>query len=198
MAAGGRAFTLVEILIVLAIALALGAVSLRSAMSWSDRDRLASAVSGLSSAALEARSHALMRSAPVGLVAARREPGAVRIGMVFEAEGNEDAGEGALLDSVESEGRAMRVLYELPEGFGIADGDAPAESAGDGGQRTRLLRAMPDGSVVLAGLGWSLTHGQAVYLPAIEPWTARISFDEADGETETEDFSPAGTGADGP
>lgn len=177
MTGGRRAITLIELLIVLAVALALSAVSLRSALSWSDEDRLDAVVSGLSSAALEARSVALRRMLPVELVAERAEPGVFRVGIV-----NVGTSDG-LLDEVE----VMSVLYELPEDLSIVSGEGIIESGG----RVALLRLRPDGAAELAGEGWTLTQGEMVYTPTVGAWTARLTFAVTSKEEVATDFEPA-------
>lgn len=175
MTGGRRAITLIELLIVLAVALALGAVSLRSALSWSDEDRLDAVVSGLSSAALEARSQALVKSVPVDLVAERLEGGVVRVGMVIEDQVAERGGDGVEAALIEVE-PAIRVLYELPEGLALEIEGSSIED--ESAERIGLLRVMPDGSAVLDGERWMLVSGEQRYEPTLGAWTARLSFAE--------------------
>lgn len=173
----GRGITLIELLIVLAVALALGAVSLRSALSWSDEDRLDAVATGLSSAALEARSVALRRMTPVELVAERAGPGVFRVGMV-DVGAQDDS-----LDEVED----MSVLYELPEDLSIVSGEGISESGG----RVALLRLRPDGAAELSGEGWTLTQGETVYTPTVGAWTARLTFAVTAEGDEAADFESA-------
>lgn len=172
MRARGRAITLIELLIVLAVALALGAVSLRGALTWSEGDQLRAATDAIASAALEARAEAIAFGTSVELVATVRAGDAVAVGMVQleaapgdESPGSEDFG------AASEEPNAI-VLYELPEGLRIerAEGEEP-----EGKQPIRLVRLLPDGSAVLAEGTWYLSRGDERFVPTVERWTARLA-----------------------
>ncbi len=175
MTAGGRALTLIELLIVLAIALAIGAVSFGGAMSWSDAERLASVQDGLSSAALETRSKALAQQRPVELVAERDGRGRMRVGVLTSEETPTESGDafGEPMQAFPEE--RFGVLYELPGDMDIAT-DEVSEFPDASGERIVLLRVLPDGSVSMLPGAWTLTQGDAVFKPTIETWTARLSF----------------------
>ena len=186
MTAGGRAITLIELLIVLAIALAIGAVSFGGAMRWSADERLASVQQGLSSAALEARSLALSRQQPIELVAERNASGVTRVGVLIAS--NEGAGEMASFDApvIEEAEERLRVLYELPADITIGTDEVDQAESG-GADRVALLRVMPDGTVSMQGGSWTLTQGESVYTPAVETWTAKLSFTPEDTGDEGSD-----------
>lgn len=175
MTAGGRALTLIELLIVLAVALAIGAVSFGGAMSWSDAERLASVQDGLSSAALEARSKALAQQRPVELVAEHDGRGRMRVGVLTTEETPTGSGDafGEPMQAFPED--RFGVLYELPGDMDIAT-DEVSEFPNASEERIVLLRVLPDGSVSMATGAWTLTQGDAVFRPTIETWTARLSF----------------------
>ena len=188
MTAGGRAITLTELLIVLAIALAIGAISFGGALRWSDAERLASVQQGLSSAALEARSLALQLQQPIDLVLDRSAKGAIRVGVLFTSD--EGIGEVASFDTpaLEESPQKLRVLYELPEDF-LIDTELSAEDESGSGHRLAILRVMPDGTSLMQDSNWTLMQGESVYAPEIETWTARLTFTPVDTSDDPDEIS---------
>lgn len=195
MTAGGRAITLIELLIVLAIALAIGAVSLRSALTWSDEEQLAAVQSGLSSAALEARSVSLAEQRPVELVAEVTARGAFRVGTLTPVESVAAAESELALEVAPAMDDRLSVLYELPVDMSIED-DA-GESMDDAGLldsergRIALMTLLPDGSARLSGSSWALVREEQRYLPSIETWTARLAFTPEESEANEDGFLSA-------
>ncbi len=184
MTSGGRAITLVELLIVLAIALAIGALTFKSAVTWTDKDKLEAVQTGLSSAALEARSEALALQRPFELVAQESDRGVFRIGMIETHEHAEFLASDFEVNVEEPESR-MRVLYELPAAMRIqVDDPVDFDPQGQlGSEPIVLMRLLPDGSAVLPGFAWTLSQEDRVFAPSIARWTARFAFslrDEGD------------------
>lgn len=176
MRARGRAITLIELLIVLAVALALGAVSLRGAVTWSDADRLRAAEDGLASAALEARAEALRSGGAVELISFENDRGAALVGMRRETLGDET-------DAIETEVIADEVgpvvLYELPEGMTITSEDQEeAEAPGE----IVLVRLLPDASASIAQPQWRLARGEERFAASIERWTGRLTLSPVETE----------------
>lgn len=205
MTAGGRAITLIELLIVLAIALAIGAISLRGAFSWSEDEQLKAVQSGLSSAALEARSLSLAEQRPVELVVEETERGTFRVGTLAPVEPRSDSADAfglqddpvtdlmadLAVDPVLDE--TLNILYELPAGMIIEDetgGVVEEVSAfGDGSARISLMLLMPDGSARLSDSSWALVRDELRYLPSLEAWTARLTFTQEDLEQDEAPFT---------
>lgn len=190
MRARGRAITLIELLIVLAVALALGAVSLRGAVTWSDADRLRAAEDGLASAALEARAEALRSGGAVELVSFNNDRGAALVGMRRESQGEEAD---ATATEVIGEDVGLVVLYELPKGMTITGEDSEdAESPGE----IVLVRLLPDGSALIAQPQWRLSRGEERLAASIERWTGRLTLSpvepEEAGALEVLDFTDDG------
>ena len=207
MPVGGRAITLIELLIVLAIALAIGALSLRGAVTWTEQDRIKAVESGLSSAALEARARALREQKPFELVAIESDRGVFRVGMQTGSllpQNGSDVIEDSAFAFDELSQSKFDVLYELPEPMRIGldeSGEAARNETSDSGAIV-LLRLMPDGSAGLADSGWTLTQDDRVFTPSLAKWTARLAlvlreedaesneFAEMTDETDSEDVGP--------
>ena len=187
MRARGRAITLIELLIVLAMALALCVVSLRGALTWSETDQLRAATDAIASAALEARAEAIARGESVELVALVRAGGAVAVGMVSRrTEAGDEPSESEGFGIANEEPRAI-VLYELPEGLRI---DRAEGEEAEGEEAIRLVRLLPDGSAVLAEGLWYLSRGEERFVPTVERWTARLALSPA----KSDDTSSIGAG----
>jgi len=177
MGARGRAITLIELLIVLAVALALGAVSLRGAVTWSDADRLRAAEDGIASAVLEARAEALRTGGAVELIAFENDRGAALVGMRRESLGDE--ADATAIEEVVGEVVGPEVLYELPDGMTIT-GEDPEDAEAPG--EIVLVRLLPDGSASLAQPQWHLARGEERFAASIERWTGRLTFSPVDTE----------------
>lgn len=186
-----RAFTLIELLIVVAVLVVLGSLAITSSFRWSDEERVESAQQGISSAILEARSAALEQGVPVDVVYVAPEYGLPSIGMVVSIDDSEPSGAAINSefnqDSVEP---VPTLLYELPERLAVVFGDVsdtgfvhetdilaePIESFKD--DETRLVRVMPDGHASLSEDSWELEADDRRFQPSVESWTGRLTFQE--------------------
>ncbi len=193
MPVGGRAITLIELLIVLAIALAIGALSLRGAVTWTQQDRIEAVQSGLSSAALEARARALREQKPFDLVAVETDHGVFRVGMQARqsrSESETDVISDSALAFDEAGPSRIEVLYELPEAMriGLDDSGEVARPEDSQAESILLVRLMPDGSAGLADTDWTLTQDDRVFTPTLAKWTARLAFSLREDERMSDDF----------
>jgi len=194
MPVGGRAITLIELLIVLAIALAIGALSLRGAVTWTEQDRIAAVESGLSSAALETRARALREQKPFELVAIKTDRGVFRVGMLTKsslprADGDVLDDSALAFDDVRES--KLDVLYELPEPMriGLDESGEAAQIESPDSEAIVLVRLMPDGSASLADTGWTLTQDDRVFVPSLAKWTARLTLSQREDELGSDVFA---------
>ena len=194
MPVGGRAITLIELLIVLAIALAIGALSLRGAVTWTEQDRIEAVESGLSSAALEARARAMREQKPFELIAVETDRGLFRVGMRTTASPTQADGEfiddpALAFDDVRES--KLDVLYELPEAMriGFDESVEAVRSESSESDSIVLVRLMPDGSASLADTDWTLTQDDRVFTPSLAKWTARLALSQREEELEPDDFA---------
>ncbi len=201
-----RAFTLIELLIVVAVLVVLGSLAITSSFRWSDEERVESAQQGISSAILEARSAALEQGVPVDVVYVAPEYGLPSIGMIVSTTDSEPSGAAINSefnqDSIEP---IPALLYELPERLAVVFGAVsdtgfvhetdilaePMDSFED--DETRLVRVMPDGHASLSEDSWELEADDRRFQPAIENWTGRLTFQEI---VEDDFYGVAGGGED--
>ncbi|RNC81517.1 MAG: hypothetical protein ED559_06915 [Phycisphaera sp.] len=180
MTSRGRAFTVIELLIVVALMLAVGCLVIVSGFAWSEKERVEAAEKGISASVEEARAMALRLGRPVRLVATSYDTGSTRLSL----EPWEDAFDSDQLESDETSSKAQ-AIYELPDGLSIAhseEGDSffphetdvfvQAESV-----PISLLDVYPDGQAKLSDELWQLESAGAVHVPSLDSWAGTLRFE---------------------
>ena len=190
-----RAFTLIELLIVVAVLVVLGSFAITSSFRWTDEERVESAQQGISSAILEARSAALEQGVPVDVVYVAPEYGLPSIGMIASTADSEPSGIAINSEfNQDSSEPVPTLIYELPERLTVVFGavsdtgfvhetdilSEPIDSFIDSFEddETRLVRVMPDGHASLSDDSWELEADDRRFQPAIESWTGQLTFQE--------------------
>jgi len=177
-----RAFTLIELMIVVAVMVVIGGLVVVSGFRWNDADRINAAQHGISSAILEARAAALESGVPVSVSLIERDDGSSYLAMSpTRAEGG---------DEVESEEEPQpTALYELPSKLTIAaapegnSGSLPHETdfgsfeqSYSDSSELPLVLALPDGRAMLAAEPWQLDADGSRLEPRLETWTGQLEF----------------------
>lgn len=191
MTSRGRAFTVIELLIVVSLLLALGSLVIVSGFTWSERERVEATEKGISASVEEARAMALRLGRPVRLVAIGSGTGKTRLTLEPWADSFES-------DQPENEETVnhARVIYELPDGLSIAhaedsDSFAPHETdifVQSESAPIALLDVFPDGQAKLSDGSWQLESDGAVHVPSLDSWAASLRFEAVELE-EFADFA---------
>ena len=176
-----RAFTLIELMIVVAVMVVIGGLVVVSGFRWNDAERINAAQHGISAAILEARAAALESGVPVSVSMIERDDGSSYLAMSPK---RAEAG-----DEVESEEEPQpTALYELPSKLTIVA--VPEENRGlphetdigsfeqsySDSSELSLVLALPDGRALLAVEPWQLDADGSRLEPRLETWTGRLEF----------------------
>lgn len=188
MTSRARAFTVIELLIVVALLLAVGSLVIVSGFAWSSNARVKAAEKGISSSIDEARALAIRLSRPVRLHAHSSETGSTLLALEPWTESFES-------DELEKEetSRAPLVIYELPRGLSIMTSEnsatfIPHETdifAQDDPVSVVLLDVFPDGQVRLADESWQLESAAAYHVPSLDSWAGTLRLETV----ETDEFA---------
>lgn len=178
-----RAFTLIELMIVIAIVLALSGLALAGGLFTSGDRVIGDSEKGLSASIDEARAMAIRQDWPVRLVALARDEGPTLISA--EAWPRSVSGEIDSETGFEDEEEASgTVLYELPRGLGIAPDDGmsglPHETdifLSAEPVPTTLVDVYPDGRVSIGSSDWVLTFDERTFAPILDAWTGLLRFE---------------------
>ncbi len=179
-----RAFTLIELMIVIAIVLALSGLALAGGLFTSGDRVIGDSEKGLSASIDEARAMAIRQDWPVRLVALARDDGPTLISAEAwprSLSGASDFETGFADDEEESPGT---VLYELPRGLVIAPDDGmsglPHETdifVDAEPVPTTLVDVYPDGRVSIGSSNWVLTFDERSFTPILDAWTGLLRFE---------------------
>lgn len=187
MTSRGRAFTVIELLIVVALLLAVGSLLIVSGFAWSSDARIEAAEKGISASIEEARAMAIRLSSPVRLHAHSSETGSTLLALEPWTESFENDGQ-----KNEETSRVPLVIYELPGGLSImatknSDTFTPHETdifAQDDPVSVVLLDVFPDGQVRLAEESWQLESSAAHHVPLLDSWAGTLRLETV----ETDEF----------
>lgn len=183
-----RAFTLIELMIVIAIVLALSGLALAGGLFTSGDRVIGDSEKGLSASIDEARAMAIRQDWPVRLVALARDDGPTLISAEAwprSLSGASDFETGFANDEEEAPGT---VLYELPRGLVIAPDDGmsglPHETdifVDAEPVPTTLVDVYPDGRVSIGSYSWVLTFDERSFTPILDAWTGLLRFEPVPG-----------------
>ncbi|NEO28293.1 MAG: hypothetical protein F6K03_15790 [Kamptonema sp. SIO4C4] len=180
MTSRGRAFTVIELLIVVALVLAVGSLVVVSGFAWSASARVEAAEKGISASVEEARAMAIRLCCPVRLHAYSSDTGSTLLALDPWRESFES-------DEPEREETPLPpvVVYELPSGLSIMPSESsttftPHETdllVQDDPVPVVLLDVFPDGQVRLAEESWQLRSASAYHVPALDSWAGALRFE---------------------
>jgi prepilin-type N-terminal cleavage/methylation domain-containing protein len=187
-----RAFTLIELLIVVALIVVLSGVTVVSGFRWSNAEQISATQDGISSAILEARAAALASGISARVMFVSNDDGLSYIGLLLQKSKDEDVRATGLDSAFESSfsesDSQIVVLYELPENLvivPIADSanDNPHETdqylldhTGTHSVELPIVVVVPDGRAMLSTQPWELDFDGILYRPSLESWTGKIKF----------------------
>lgn len=197
----GRGFTLLELMIVIALVIALAALAWPGLASLSPSVVRREAESRLGSAAMAARAESEIRGEVLEVWVVGDAPARIELRRVGTAPmGRDSERESA---NVEGAGATVLRMGELPSGVVIAGG--AAGGGGFGGTEERgsgemglggmmLLTAWPDGRSELAG-AWGFGIGDEVWRGVLNEWTGGLRFEVVEeGVALEEEADAAATG----